>query len=76
MIKAHLYCPQESIFRGNLLLNRPTLPGQRTKRNAATSRYEVNVLSFNGNKALVLLPNVMATKDNETALIDIKYLRY
>ncbi len=75
MIKAHLSCPQELVFQGNLLLNKPTLPGQSANKKP-TSFIEVSLIEMRGSKALVLLPNLLATKENPTAIVDIKYLQY
>lgn len=75
MEKANLYCPQERVFFNNLLVYVPVLPGQnKTKRNQKPSKIEVDVLGVFGERALIRLPNLMATPDRETALVGIQYL--
>lgn len=73
MTKTHLYCPRQRVFVGELLIDAPVLPGQNVL-SRETSKFEVDILSINGDKALVLLPNILATKDKNTAWIAIKHL--
>ena len=72
MTKAHLYCPNERVFLGNLLMYRPGLPGSVPNAKSA-SRLEVEVIGADGSNALVVLPSILS-QGNETALIDINYL--
>jgi len=73
MKKAILFCLRQKVFLKNLLVEKHILPIRGTIPEE-TSRVEVNVLGVTGSKALVLLPNVMANGEQNTALVDLKYI--
>jgi len=73
MIKATLSCPHEQVFIYNNLMDVPVLPGNRQRPEARISNIEVQVLEVFGERALVLLPNIMS-EAGETAIIDMMYL--
>ena len=73
MKKAWLFCLRQKVFFKDLLVERFILPFKGMLIKDA-SRLEVNVLEVTGRKALVLLPNVMANGEQNTALIDLKYI--
>jgi hypothetical protein len=75
MKKAHLLCPQERVFFNELLIDRPALPHQ-SNNTTPTMTIEVEVLGIDGEQALVLLPNVMATEEKMTATVEIEYLNF
>ena len=73
MKKATLLCPREKVFFKGLLVSRPSLP---TKRNETknTESIEVDILEERGEKALILLPNLLAWGEKRTAMVNINYL--
>lgn len=73
MKKATLYCPEESVFFNNLLVRRPSIPSDEgvSKNNR---QVEVNILEVLGEKALVLLPNFVASGEQQTAMVNLQYL--
>lgn len=74
MVKAEIYCPHEQVFiYDNLLGNVPVLPGTQKRRTGGVSKLEVDVLEISGDKALVLLPSILA-KGQETALVEMQYV--
>lgn len=73
MEQATLYCPREKLFMNQLLVYRPVLPGR--SKSANNIEVQVDILAVQDEQALVRLPNLMAHGDNNTALIDIKYLK-
>lgn len=72
MQKAILNCPTEHVFMKNLLIYKPALPGNNKTK--PISKFEVEILEVNGEQALVLLPTLLQQGENETALINLKYL--
>lgn len=75
MQKANLYCPRQKVFRGELLLSQSVIPnGKDFGPSTETSPVEVDVLEVRGELALVLLPNFMANRENETAIVEVEYL--
>ena len=72
MEKAILYCPREKLFVNHLLVEAPTLPGYQPIANAL--EIQVDILEVQGEKATILLPNILARGEKNTALVDIKYL--
>lgn len=73
MKKAILYCLRQKVFFERLLVNKYILPVKGMGLED-TSKLEVNVLGVTGSKALVLLPNVMANGEQNTALVDLEYI--
>ncbi len=73
MKKAWLLCLRQKIFSKNLLIYKYILPSKEYIT-SKTSKIEVNILEVTGEKALVLLPNIMANGEQNTALIDLEYL--
>jgi hypothetical protein len=74
MVKAKIRCPNERIFFKNFLISRPRLPFKERIFKKDTSQIEVEILEVQGEKALVLLPNLMANERRNTAFVNIKYL--
>ncbi len=72
MEKAILYCPREKLFVNHLLFEVPALPGYQPITNAL--EIQVDILEVQGEKATILLPNILARGEKNTALVDIKYL--
>lgn len=73
MKKANLLCPRERVFFKGLLVSRPSLPTEMTYPNEIET-VEVDVLEEVGEKALVLLPNLLSNGETRTALVNIQYL--
>ena len=74
MERALINCPTEKFFLRNLLVSRPALPTKKNKKEELTSIIEVEVLGVFGEKALIRLPNILANKEEDTALISVQYL--
>lgn len=72
MEKAILYCPREKLFVNHLLIDTPTLPGYQPMKNIL--EIQVDILGVQDEQALILLPDMMARGDKNTALVNIKYL--
>ena len=72
MEKATLYCPRERLFVNHLLIEAPTLPGYQPMNNVL--EMQVDILGVQDEQALILLPEIMARGDKNTALVNIKYL--
>lgn len=72
MTRAQLYCPNEMVFSGNLLMYKPSLPGS-VPNAKSVSKLEVEVIGAEGSNALVVLPSILSS-GSETALIDLNYL--
>lgn len=73
MKKANLLCPRERVFFKGLLVSRPSLPTESTYPNDVET-VEVDVLEEVGEKALVLLPNLLSNGETRTALVNVQYL--
>ena len=73
MENATLYCSSEKVFFNNLLVERPTLPRAGLSLKNAR-RLKVNILEVMGEQVLILLPHILEGDEQETAMIDIKYL--
>jgi hypothetical protein len=73
MRKANLLCPKERVFFRGLLVSRPSIPTERTNQKEVVP-IEVDVLEEVGEKALVLLPNLMSYGESRTALVNVQYL--
>lgn len=73
MKKANLLCPRERVFFKGLLVSRPSLPTEKVYK-GETETIEVDVLEESGEKALVLLPNLLSNGEIRTAMVNIQYL--
>lgn len=74
MKKATLLCPREKVFFKGLLVSRPSLPTEKNETRNVES-IEVDILEERGEKALVLLPNLLTWGETRTAMVNIHYLR-
>ncbi len=73
MKKALLNCLRQKVFFKNLLVERHILPVKGCSL-VGSSKLEVEILEVTGRKALVLLPNIMADGENNTAIVDMQYI--
>lgn len=73
MKKATLLCPREKVFFKGLLVSRPSLPTEKNETQNIES-IEVDILEERGEKALVLLPNLLTWGETRTAMVNIHYL--
>jgi len=74
MTKARLDCPTERSFIKGLLVSRPVLPNGENTKNQQTFQLEVDILGIFDEMALVLVPNILAREEENTALIGVQYL--
>lgn len=75
MTKARLDCPTERSFIEGLLVSKPVLPNGKNTKNQETFQLEVDVLGIFGELALVLVPNILAKEEENTALVGVQYLK-
>lgn len=76
MKKGLLYCLRQKVFFKGLLVERHVIPTKGCEVKD-TNRLEVDILEVLGNKALVLLPNIMANGEHgeeNTALVDMRFI--
>jgi hypothetical protein len=73
MKKANLLCPRERVFFKGLLVLRPSLPTEKNYQTDVES-VEVDVLEEVGERALVLLPNLLSNGETRTAMVNVQYL--
>lgn len=76
MTKARLDCPTELSFIKGLLVSKPVLPNGKNTKNQETLQLEVDILGVFDDKALVLVPNILAKEEENTAFVKVQYLKY
>ncbi len=74
MKKANLLCPKEKVFFKGLLVLRPRIPTEETRPEEAKIPVEVDILEESGDKAIILLPNLLMQGEQRTATVNIQYL--
>ena len=73
MERATLFCPRQKVFFKDLLVERYILPAEGQSL-SKVGRLKVKILEVIGEKALILLPKKMAKGEQDTVLIDMKYI--
>ena len=74
MKKANLSCPREVVFINGMMVYTPVIPKEDTLRSSNVLEIEVNILGVEGEKALVLLPEILRDGDKHTAIVQVDYL--
>ncbi len=74
MKKANLSCPREVVFINGRMVYTPVIPKEDTLRSSNVLEIEVNILGVEGEKALVLLPEILREGDTHTAVVEVDYL--
>ncbi len=74
MEKALLYCPREMVFTDNGIYFNPVVPKIDTPLSGSMLEIAVDILQVDGNKALVLLPELLRKGEQETVIVGLQHL--
>ena len=74
METANLYCPREMVFTDNGIYFNPVVPKIDTPISGSMLEIAVDVLQIDGNKALILLPELLRKGEQDTAVVGIQHL--
>jgi len=74
MKTANLYCPREMVFTDYGISFNPVVPKTNTPISGSMLEIAVDVLQVEGDKVLVLLPELLRRGEQDTAIVGIQHL--
>lgn len=74
MKKANLSCPREVVFINGRMVYTPVIPRENSPQASNVLEIEVNILGVEGEKALVLLPEILREGEKDTAIVEVRHL--
>jgi hypothetical protein len=74
MKKANLSCPREVVFVNGRMVYTPVIPQENTQPSSNVLEIEVNILGVEGEKALILLPEILREGEQNTAIVKVQHL--
>lgn len=74
METANLYCPREMVFTEGQLSFMPVVPNAYTELSGSMLEIEVDILEVHGERAIVLLPELLRKGGQHTATVGIHHL--
>ena len=74
MKTANLYCPREMVFTNNGISFEPVVPKINTPTSGSMLEIAVDILQVEGDRALILLPEILRKGEQHTAIVGIQHL--
>lgn len=74
MKKANLSCPREVVFINGRMVYTPVIPQKNSPQASNVLEIEVNILGVEGEKALILLPEILREGEKHTAIVEVQHL--